>query len=304
MYKLTIPILGESPEIEISDELFSSISHAKIVLSSILAIEEKYDLVVGNYYELEKEIIEKSLNDTIYAKTGVMEIFDDSRDLNRKILNLLSTAKLFLDQLPRHVKEIDSAKIEIAKTEISKKRKTEKCFRIMEALRNHIQHYDLSTSSSSCIHIIDGKTKRIPIFYTILRLNIKEFFCDYKMKKEFENEFIGEEYLELNQLVLRYFEGIFSILKSIRNILKSDFDVSKKIIDDCIFEYSKVYPKIAEQWQKILCIIKDDEIGIKQEFSRNSIELIDRLQKRNTNQENISMRVIGNFYKEIIDEIR
>ena len=56
-YLLRIHALGNYPEIEIDKDRYDSICRAKESLLNGLALEEKYEIFVSNYLELEEKIL-------------------------------------------------------------------------------------------------------------------------------------------------------------------------------------------------------------------------------------------------------
>jgi hypothetical protein len=62
-YVLRKAVLGKVPEIEITEENYLALQDARKVLANALAIEEKYEILICNYLEFEKQI----LNDTVYC---------------------------------------------------------------------------------------------------------------------------------------------------------------------------------------------------------------------------------------------
>jgi hypothetical protein len=62
-YVLRKAVLGKVPEIEITEENYLALQDARKVLANALAIEEIYEILICNYLEFEKQI----LNDTVYC---------------------------------------------------------------------------------------------------------------------------------------------------------------------------------------------------------------------------------------------
>ena len=55
-YLITKPAFGTVAEIAITESDFSELKKARDKLNTGLAIEEKYEVVLGNYEDFEKEI--------------------------------------------------------------------------------------------------------------------------------------------------------------------------------------------------------------------------------------------------------
>ena len=50
-------VLGIEPILPITDEQFKALAEARSVLSAAFALEESYDLLIGNYVEFEQELL-------------------------------------------------------------------------------------------------------------------------------------------------------------------------------------------------------------------------------------------------------
>jgi len=59
-YLLKINALGQFPEIDLSEEHFKAIKNAKKALTNGLEMEEKYEILIENYLDFEKELLERS----------------------------------------------------------------------------------------------------------------------------------------------------------------------------------------------------------------------------------------------------
>src|SRR5262245_5133446 len=98
-------VLGDVPEIEISSDEFSNLERAKTVLTSAFAIEEKYEILVSNLFELEIELLRSAANNMLRHNSSYSDFFDIRSILNTRIVNLLTSARLYVDQLPQDVAE-------------------------------------------------------------------------------------------------------------------------------------------------------------------------------------------------------
>lgn len=88
-----------SYSVEISEDDFEQLKYAKNALIESLLIEEKLDLVFGNYAEIEKEIFNISLNNLISQNYEWTSMMDEKNLMNLRIINFLSTTRLYIDQL-------------------------------------------------------------------------------------------------------------------------------------------------------------------------------------------------------------
>ena len=108
-YKITIDELGFCDFISITEEEFQRIREAKKIILHGIALEAKLDHVLENYAELESELLNMALEHSIFPGK-INDLLDGGAHLlNRRIVNLLTTTRLFLaddldeadDLLPR-----------------------------------------------------------------------------------------------------------------------------------------------------------------------------------------------------------
>ena len=108
--------------------------------------EEKFDLILENFAEYEQTLLELAFQHSLYHGT-IEELLDGSLILiNRRLSNLLSSARLYIDQIAHELSEIYGKKSEEAsKFEIATNTAydTSPGYCVMETLRNFSQHRGL-----------------------------------------------------------------------------------------------------------------------------------------------------------------
>lgn len=134
--------LSNDTEIEISEEEFNALLVSTKTLSNILAIEEKYQIVLENYFEFEKTLFEEMLQNKIF-NIDYAELHQTQMKLNQRIMNLFTSIISYRDSIDQHLHLID-------KSFSVKKHKSHEYdsnieYEIMEALRNYVQHNGLPT---------------------------------------------------------------------------------------------------------------------------------------------------------------
>lgn len=146
-YIIKINALGTFPEIKIDADRFEKIKEARVILTNALAIEEKYEILLQNYLEFKKGLLAIAAEAMIRTVIDYEALFRTRVTLDRLIVNFLTTAKLYIDQLQRHVcksvpqdKDAKSTVEEWFHTQYDSSIE----YRFMEALRNVVQHRDLA----------------------------------------------------------------------------------------------------------------------------------------------------------------
>jgi hypothetical protein len=146
-YFLRQLVLSRTPEISITDDEFQALKVARNVLTSAFALEEAYDLVVGNYIELEQDVLSASVSEACRHAQAYNDFFGLRSTINRRFVNLLSACRSYIDQTPQlltNSTENPKHAREQFKTCLNESYDASFSYRFLEALRNHVQHCGLA----------------------------------------------------------------------------------------------------------------------------------------------------------------
>jgi hypothetical protein len=160
-YGLTIGAIGFSDFIPISEEAFASIQDAKQLLLFGQAVEEKLDLVLENYADLERSVIEVALQFSIFPGQTRALLIDGMHLVNRRVANLLTTTRLYLDQVPHDISSTFGKKADLVtafREATNQEYDAHLGYRVMEELRNFVQHRSLPTHNMGLSSTIDQRT--------------------------------------------------------------------------------------------------------------------------------------------------
>jgi hypothetical protein len=107
-----------------------------------LAVEEKFDLVLGNYVEYEMELVDLALNESIFRNLDWSSFRIDTQRVVRRVVNLLTSTRLYVDHVQHGLgRESSSAVASInLKVILSEQYDRRLGYRAMEAMRNVVQH--------------------------------------------------------------------------------------------------------------------------------------------------------------------
>jgi hypothetical protein len=292
----TIRKVGSRNFISISKEKYNKIHNARNSLFEVLNIEEKFDILLGNYKEFEQELLNKALDYALYSVLNWSSSKGDIHNIDRKIINLLSACKLYLDSVRQNIKEIYENNTEIIDNFEEKTHEEYDNYlgyRVLEALRNYAQHNGLPTHHLRYSgHRVDLNDENHRIKYVIIpSLRITDLEKDSKFKKEVLNELknIGET-IDIRPLVRQYLESLGRIHNYIRNQLESDVIQWDSIINKVIRSYSEKFDDILD-----LSIQKLDDTG----KTNDRISIFDEMIERRKELENKN-RFITSFTKNII----
>ncbi|MDQ0874258.1 hypothetical protein QFZ77_002917 [Paenibacillus sp. V4I3] len=208
----------------ITKEKYLRIIEVKQYLVSMLKVEEKLNLLIENYLELEKDILNVSFNkmiSPIYSTDWTLAV-SDIHLINRRIINFLTTSKLYLDQISHDIKELSSdPSIPLL---VEKLRNTEYDnvlgYRVIEALRNYVQHRGLP------VHILSlnmSKVGDLSKHVITPFLKIDELKKDGKFKATVLKELDQlNDKVDLKQNIRQYINSITKIHSSIRELLSEN----------------------------------------------------------------------------------
>lgn len=145
-------VIGNAPEVPINDAQFEAIAQARVVLTAAFALEESYDLLIGNYVEVEQELLVAAASSAVRNLYEYKDFFGLRSTINRRVVNLLTATRLYLDQAPQRLTDcaVDPG---TARTEFRQRTSHHYDaffgYRFLEALRNHVQHCGLAVHSLS-----------------------------------------------------------------------------------------------------------------------------------------------------------
>lgn len=236
-YSIKILSLSEYPELKIDEAKFIELKEAKECLSELLAFEEKYELLLSNYLELEKECLAITAENMIYNNARYSNFFEIKLLFNLRIVNLLTTTRLYLDQLQQHTNACNGD-IDV-KTFFSFEYDNNFEYRFMEALRNYVQHRGLAvhlTSMDSNWTSMDDDGEMQ--FRTRIFTKKDEVEKDKAFKKSVADEMPNK--VDIIYAARSYVESISKVHCRIREILSEAANKSRQIIEETILEYEKI----------------------------------------------------------------
>lgn len=219
-----VTLAGDSREVVFIDEAqHSSIVDAKASLLECLVIEEKFDLVWEDYFELEMTLLECAQR---YLATPILDRSRADADralFNRRLANLLSAARTYVEQvssrhLPAVLPNVACGQISSA---FSEQYDSLMGYRVMEALRNHVQHFDLPVKLVSYpSRRVDRKSGYGLAFAVNPCLRPKDLRRNPKFKRSIleELERVGKS-VDLKPLVREYVQGLWTVHAQIRERL-------------------------------------------------------------------------------------
>lgn len=290
-YCLFIPNADNT--IVIRMDRYERLIKAKHYLVSILQVEEKINFLIENYSELEKDLLNVSFNKMIspvYSTDWTLAI-GDIHLINRRIINFLTTSKLYLDQISHDIKNLseDSELQNIIEKLKSNEYDNELGYRVVEALRNYVQHrglpvqllsFDMSKVGELSRHIINPYLK------------VSELRKDGKFKATVLNELEEvNEKVNLKLYIRQYISSITKIHSAIRGLLSE----STLKWDE---EFESTYEEINKEYGETeVLAVGEIYLGLRRNITFIMKEPIKRrkwLEQKNQELSNLVTRFVSN----------
>ncbi len=262
-YLLRQRLAGAHEIVEINFKEYKSIHNSMDNLLELFLIEEEFDLAIDNYYEYEVELLSVAGKIMIYTNDDYYSISRDRRTLCRRLMNLLSTSKSYLDQMGHHLSNIygsDSKKGDkFVKKEQSLQYDTNFGYKFMTKIRNYSQHQGFPFQSlylSGKWVEFDDETKSKLEFLVIPKVKYSYLEKNKNVSKDFLNEVAlkyGKDELDIRPFLRDYIEDIGKIQDNVRNMMKPDLEKWENIIEDNFNKFTNKLKK-TNQLKTLLCI--------------------------------------------------
>lgn len=237
-------VLGAVPEIEISSDEFLALAGARAILTNAFAIEEKYEIVLANLLELEKELLTLAATEILRHPSDYADFYAVRALLNVRMVNLLTAAKLYLDQLPQHVSKCMPNLAEAKETihsYCSEEYDERFEYRFMEALRNYVQHRGIpvhfTSHGGNRTHHDNGSFLEYCVDIAAQRVYLEE---DGKFKRSVLEE-ISDDVVDLKASARAYVESISTIHHRTRELIADAAVKARAVIESSHARYTEVH---------------------------------------------------------------
>lgn len=102
-YFLRKALLDPVPEVQITFQNFNELTIARRVLFDAFEIEQKYEIIITNFLNLEKQLLNIAAANNVQQLQTYSEFLETISILNTRLVNLLTATRLYFDQLPNHL---------------------------------------------------------------------------------------------------------------------------------------------------------------------------------------------------------
>jgi len=292
-YILRKDVIAPVPEVEISVEEYARLEHARKVLTSAFAIEEKYEILISNFLELERQLLHLAVTNTVRNTLTYSEFFETRSALNISLVNVLTAARLYLDQLPQDICDCllnsNPSAANLVKERCSTEYDAHFEYRFMEALRNHVQHRGIPIHFiSQNAHWTSFEEDRL-MEYSVDILAQRRYLAEDKQFKKKTLDEVPDE-VDLKAACRRYVECLSAIHEFARDLTAKIVKCSRASIEAAHTRYAEVY---AENRLGLAAFAVADgrnvsSVPLLLEWDDVRIEL----QKRNSQLVNLSKRYV------------
>jgi len=142
-FQLTTFVLGSNGSTVLSESDYKALLKARESSFQALAIEEKFGLVIQNFLDFERTLNDLALSSLVSMDYEWSAFIDSIQLVNRQLVNLLSTCRLYVDHIPQHLNSLfgpSAAQAAKFTDATSKEYDSSLGYRVMYALRNYVQH--------------------------------------------------------------------------------------------------------------------------------------------------------------------
>jgi hypothetical protein len=241
-YTMKRRVLGAPDYIDISKDEFTQWKSAQRNLFSVLNIEVTFDLLLENYTEFERDCLGLSHRFLLFRRHG--EPLGPKREINRRMANLLSSARLYVEQVPQDLdaiyrpskrpdtrpsKRSTRADSEPAKAFIHacNQQRTSFAYCAMHALRDYAQHWGIPIHEVLYHFTRDNMHPGSPyrvglqIFVDVNRLALDPLF-DQGVLRKLERKANSYGCVEVTPWVSEYMEKLCTIHEALRAQIAAD----------------------------------------------------------------------------------
>ncbi len=227
--------LGANDPLNSARTRYREIRAAKDGLLRLLAIEDKLDLVLQNYAEFEHELLLIALQDIVHGFGDWSASRADMLSVNRRLVNLTSSCRLYIDQVKHDLSDQygpASAHVERAEKAFSREYDSRLGYRVMEDLRNHIQHRSMP------VHLLKRGWSRdedspaaAARFSFVPYVSVSRLADEGAFKPRVVEELrAGDDSLDLRPIVREYVASVSRVHKEVREMTKADLSGWEKVI--------------------------------------------------------------------------
>lgn len=241
-YNLTIKALGKQPEVDITAKEFDSYRVARKILTNALTFEEKYEIVLTNYTDFEREALLLT-NEAMIRAFDCPDFFDIRVRLNIKIVNLVTATRLYVDQIGSNVRNClpgEKDVLQTVKAKFSAAYDSSLDYQFMEQLRNYVQHKAMPVHYTKHLSSwVPPKKHEYLEFGLAVLADRSRLAEDPKFKKSVLKQL--PERIDVRQASRGYVERLSEVHLEIRSWISTEVDASAQLLKDADLQFQALH---------------------------------------------------------------
>jgi hypothetical protein len=232
----------------LDESSFKKIEAAKACCITVWEVEEKLSILLENFYEFEVELLKLAEVLVIWTNHEFIDTMQRRLSLDRRVVNLLTACRLYLDQTDYALSRLfgnPSKELEAIKLFKNKEYDNHWGYRLMEALRNHVQHAGLIvhgiTHNYHAIRSESGREVNVSaVECSVIPHSTVEILAE---NREFKKSVLEElkpkgKDIDLRMPTREYVFCLISIHFEIRKLIESRVADARKAYESAIAEFS------------------------------------------------------------------
>lgn len=217
----------------LSKDEHEKLLRAKKSLLFGVALEQRLDILLENYASLERYILDLALRNAVFIGDIRGRLGEGRHNVNRHLNNLLSSAKLYIDQTAHALSEQfgrDSSQYQGYIVLKSEEYDNSLAYRTLEALRGYVQHRGLPAHSISFSSRRDDsnatkiRNRHIVTFGFVPETVREDGGFKSSVLHELEHVVDKNGRIELMPLIRDYVSAIARVHKSVRMSVSAELD--------------------------------------------------------------------------------
>jgi hypothetical protein len=245
-YELRRTVKRSSASSALSPEAYVTIAAAQLHVPSVLFIEEQFDLLLANYIELESDLLSMAVR-VMASRPDVASIQRERNFfVNRRLLNLLSACRGYLDQTPHRLNALEhDDPSAITGSDFKSYARFEYDawlgYRVMEAMRNYTQHVGFPVEVTYQRGWVGEGVHAKHRFAVMPYIDVKMLENDFKAAVRQELKALPNK-VPIMPMVRQYVACLGSIHDRVRDGLASSFDGWAGAVYDAIRRFQYDHP--------------------------------------------------------------
>lgn len=235
-YILRQKIIGPCTPVSISEERYNALTSAMTTLIDGLAFEQKYELLLGNFMALELEMTEICLILQVMPTYNYKSSSALIDKVNRSMVNLLTSMRGYSDQVVQDFKHLAPSLNfkDVAKKKLNDLWDSSADYKLMYALRNHVQH------KATAVHGFSGSDKCISeseswVSKTRFTITKETLEADKDFKKvALENQ---PDRIDVRRVARASVRDLGAVHAQLRDIASPHVKAARTLIEEAIAEY-------------------------------------------------------------------